>query len=93
MTTLNVPPHAMVAGGAHAATDVTGFGLLTKKWRASGVGLLIEAVLFMPVPDLITEGIVPAERSTTRARSVYHLDLSVSQSVRIGLDAQTSGIY
>jgi selenide, water dikinase len=101
MTTLNdTAARAMVAAGAHAATDVTGFGLLghgEEMARASGVGLLIdsEAVPFMPyVLDLITEGVVPGgtEHNARTHAAFTTFDPSVPQSVRIGLsDAQTSG--
>jgi selenide,water dikinase len=101
MTTLNdTASRAMLKAGAHAATDVTGFGLLghgEEIVRASGVGLNIdsEAVPFMPyVLDLIREGVVPGgtENNARTHATFTTFDPSVSNSVRIGLsDAQTSG--
>jgi selenide, water dikinase len=101
MTTLNGPASiAMLAAGAHAATDITGFGLLghgEEMARASGVGFTIdsEAVPFMPyVLDLIREGIVPGgtEHNARTHAAFTTFDPSVSAAVRIGLsDAQTSG--
>jgi selenide, water dikinase len=101
MTTLNGPASlAMLAAEAHAATDITGFGLLghgEEMARASGVGFTIdsEAVPFMPyVLDLIREGVVPGgtEHNARTHAGFTTFDPSVPQSVRIGLsDAQTSG--
>ncbi|MBV8530989.1 MAG: selenide, water dikinase SelD [Candidatus Eremiobacteraeota bacterium] len=101
MTTLNDrAAQAMLAAGAHAATDITGFGLLGhggSMARASSVRLIIDAnaVPFMAsVLDLIDAGIVPAG---TRRNAETHAEFtdfahSVSEAVRIGLsDAQTSG--
>jgi selenide, water dikinase len=101
MTTLNAGASlAMLAAGAHAATDVTGFGLLGHgegMARASSVGLVIDAraVPFMSrVLELIEAGIVPGG---TRHNAETHagftrFDPSVREEVRIGLsDAQTSG--
>ncbi len=101
MTTLNdKASRAMLAAGAHAATDITGFGLLGHAGeiaRASGVRLLIdsEAVPVMPlVADLIREGTIPGG---TRDNEALHagfttFDRSVSAQTRTVLsDAQTSG--
>lgn len=101
MTTLNAgASEAMLAAGAQAATDITGFGLLGHgegMARASGVGLRIEAksVPFMAgVLDLIARGVVP---SGTRHNAQTHAGFttfasSVPEELRIGLsDAQTSG--
>jgi selenide,water dikinase len=101
MTTLNArASEAMLACGAHAATDVTGFGLLGHAGSmatASGVQLSIEAsaVPFMAqVLELIRDGAVPGG---TRHNAQTHgeftrFDSGVSDIVRIGLsDAQTSG--
>jgi selenide,water dikinase len=91
---------AMLAADAHAATDVTGFGLLghaENMARASGVRLSIDAsaVPFMSgVLELISQGIVPGG---TRHNAQTHAEFTdfadpVPEPVRIGLsDAQTSG--
>ncbi len=101
MTTLNEgAANAMLAAGAHAATDITGFGLLGHGGgmaRASNVRLVFDAdaVPFMDrVLELIDAGIVPGG---TRHNAQTHAEFtdfapSVGQSVRLGLsDAQTSG--
>ncbi len=101
MTTLNDrASEAMLGANAHAATDVTGFGLLghaDNVARASNVQLVVNArsVPFMPaVLDLIEAGMVPGG---TRHNSETHAAFttfapSVPEPLRIGLsDAQTSG--
>jgi selenide,water dikinase len=101
MTTLNDrASEAMLAAGAHAATDITGFGLLGHGGgmaRASGVRLTIEAksVPFMErVLELIDADVVPGG---TRHNARTHADFTdfvadVPGAVRLGLsDAQTSG--
>jgi selenide, water dikinase len=101
MTTLNDrASEAMLAAGAHAATDITGFGLLghgINLARASNVRLRIDAaaVPFMSrVLELIERGVIPGG---TRHNAVTHSDFTdfastVPEAVRIGLsDAQTSG--
>jgi len=101
MTTLNVAAcAAMVAARVHAATDVTGFGLLghaNEMARASGVALHIAA---SQVPhyelalELLTAGISPAG---SRANAAQHAGFTafsrdVPENVRLLLsDAQTSG--
>lgn len=101
MTTLNDrASEAMLAAGAHAATDVTGFGLLGHGGgmaRASNVRLVIDAsaVPFMNrVLELIDSGIVPGgtrHNAETHAAFTEYAD-SVPAAVRVGLsDAQTSG--
>lgn len=101
MTTRNqAASQAMLAAGAQAATDITGFGLLGHGEglaRASNVRLVIDAsaVPFMTgVLDLIAAGIVPGG---TRHNAETHAEFTrfapaVPEAVRIGLsDAQTSG--
>jgi selenide, water dikinase len=101
MTTLNDrAAEAMLAARAHAATDITGFGLLGHGGgmaRASGVRFDIDAnaVPFMArVLELIDAGVVPGG---TRHNAETHAEFtdfaeSVPQAARIGLsDAQTSG--
>jgi selenide,water dikinase len=101
MTTLNDgASQAMLAARAHAATDVTGFGLLghaDNMARASNVRLVIRAgsVPFMArVLDLIEAGVVPGgsrHNAQTHAAFTDFAD-AVPESTRIGLsDAQTSG--
>jgi selenide, water dikinase len=101
MTTLNdTAAQAMLAAQAHAATDITGFGLLGHGGgmaRASGVRFLIDsdAVPFMDrVLELIDASVVPGG---TRHNAETHASFtqfaeSVPGAVRLGLsDAQTSG--
>jgi selenide, water dikinase len=101
MTTLNAAAAAaMLAAGANAATDITGFGLLGHAeniTRASNVRFIIEAaaVPFMSrVLELIGAGIVPGG---TRHNSETHATFtefapSTAREVRLALsDAQTSG--
>jgi selenide, water dikinase len=91
---------AMLAANAHAATDITGFGLLGHAGgvaRASGVRLVINAsaVPFMAnVLDLIAAGVVPGgTRHNAETHSAFaDFANSVPEAVRIALsDAQTSG--
>jgi selenide,water dikinase len=101
MTALNDgASRAMLDAGAHAATDITGFGLLGHGGgmaRASGVRLVLDAaaVPFMDrVLELIEAGCVPGG---TRHNAETHAAFTefapqVPAAVRIGLsDAQTSG--
>ncbi|MGA8474608.1 MAG: selenide, water dikinase SelD [Candidatus Cybelea sp.] len=101
MTTLNDrASEAMLRAGAHAATDVTGFGLLGHAEniaRASCVRLSIDAaaVPFMSgVLDFIAQGIVPGGTLHNAETHATFTDFtpSVREAVRVGLsDAQTSG--
>jgi selenide,water dikinase len=101
MTTLNDRASAaMLAAGAHAATDITGFGLLGHGGgmaRASNVRMTIDAsaVPFMAgVLDLIAAGIVPGgTRHNAETHAAFtEFAATVPEAVRIGLsDAQTSG--
>jgi len=101
MTTLNAAAsRAMVAAGASAATDVTGFGLLGHAGelaRASGVALRLAAgnvPVFPLARTLAARGVVP---SGSRANAIEHarftrFDAAVPPEIRILLsDAQTSG--
>jgi len=101
MTKLNKSAsEAMLAHGAHAATDITGYGLLghaNELARASGVGLTIDAgaVPVMPfVRDLVREGSI-SSGSLNNARTHAEFttfDPSVDDVTRAILsDAQTSG--
>jgi selenide,water dikinase len=101
MTTLNAAPAAaMLAAGADAATDITGFGLLghaENMTRASNVRFVIDAaaVPFMSrVLELIGAGIVPGgTRHNAETHAAYtEFAPSTPSEVRIALsDAQTSG--
>jgi selenide,water dikinase len=99
MTTLNHEASAAcLAAGVHAATDVTGFGLLghlLKMMRASGTSAVVDAAA---VPYLdgaresLADGFVPggSRRNLDWVRG--HLDAAVSDDELVLLaDAQTSG--
>jgi selenide,water dikinase len=101
MTTLNkAASEAMLAAGAHAATDVTGFGLLGhggEMARASGVRLHVVASrvpVFELARDLLAVGIAPGG---TRTNALEHAVFTtfaddVDADTRLLLsDAQTSG--
>ena len=101
MTALNDgASRAMLDANAHAATDITGFGLLGHGGgmaRASGVRFVLDAkaVPFMDrVLELVEAGCVPGG---TRHNAETHAAFtefapSVPEAVRLGLsDAQTSG--
>jgi selenide,water dikinase len=101
MTTLNDrAAEAMLAAGAHAATDITGFGLLGHAYNiacASDVRLTFNtaAVPFMDhVLELIEGGMVPGGTRHNAETHAAFTDFapSVPQAVRTALsDAQTSG--
>jgi len=103
MTTLNAGAAramAEVEAGVHAATDVTGFGLLGHLHNvlaASGVGARIIAgsvPLFDGVPDLIAKGAVPGgtTRNLEAAARFASYDAGITDVERTWLnDAQTSG--
>ena len=91
---------AMLRCGVHAATDVTGFGLLGhagEMARASGVRLRITAgrvPVFPKVLDLIAVDVMPGgTRNNVREHAGFtQFAKSVPNSMRIALsDAQTSG--
>ena len=101
MVTLNDRASAaMLAAGAHAATDITGYGLLghgAEMARASNVALEIDAsrVPVMPrVLELIQRDVVPEGSKDNAAlhAEFTSFDASVPAAMRIALsDAQTSG--
>ncbi len=101
MTTLNAGASAaMVAAGATAATDVTGFGLLGHAHeiaRASGVRIRIAAAavpIMARVRDLIAAGVLPGgSRRNAREHAAFTtFGAGVPDDVRLILsDAQTSG--
>lgn len=101
MVTLNDRASAaMLRAGAHAATDITGYGLLghaAEMARASGVALHIDAAsvpLMSRVIEMIERDVVPggsADNADLHAEFTA-FSARVPQAVRIALsDAQTSG--
>ena len=101
MTRLNaVAARAMVAAGAHAATDVTGFGLLghlRSLALASGVAARVSASAVPLLPDarsLCREGFVPGgtRRNLQDLGAAVRWPEGLSDTDRLLLcDAQTSG--
>jgi selenide,water dikinase len=100
MTSLNDgAARAMVEVGVHAATDVTGFGLLghlSEVLVASGVGAAIDVgnVPILPgVRDLVDAGVYPggSRRNLTAVRPVLDVGDVDEITVRVLADAQTSG--
>lgn len=101
MTTLNDRASAGArAVRAHAATDVTGFGLLGHAHRladASGVSVTIDAErvpLIAGVTDLFAAGAVPGgtARNAEQARRFLHgSDGADERDLALLCDAQTSG--
>ncbi|MGQ0848240.1 MAG: selenide, water dikinase SelD [Actinomycetota bacterium] len=100
MTTLNagaVGP--MIEGGATAATDVTGFGLLghlREMLMAAGVGGVIDSTavpILDGVLDLIAAGVYPggSERNLASLSGFISADGVEDHMVRALADAQTSG--
>jgi selenide,water dikinase len=90
---------AMVEVGVHAATDVTGFGLLghlSEVLAASGVGATIQVVDVPVLPgvrDLVDAGIYPggSKRNLAAVRPVLEAGDVDEITVRVLADAQTSG--
>ena len=101
MTTLNAgAARAMLAVGVHAATDVTGFGLLGhlhNMLAASGVAAEIDAAavpLFAGAAELAARGAVPGGTERNREALAAHVTFAqaVPEATRVLLcDAQTSG--
>ena len=99
MTTLNRDAgQAAVAGGARAATDVTGFGLLGhlhKMMRASGVSAVLDAAAVPYLDgarDAVREGFVSGGTKRNLEWVTPHLASSVTNDELLLLaDAQTSG--
>ncbi len=103
MTTLNAgAARAMRAtgGGVHAATDVTGFGLLGHLHNmliASGVSAEIDAAAVPLLPkavELAARGAIPGGTNRNREALAPHVtfDPGVVEAMRVLLfDAQTSG--
>jgi selenide,water dikinase len=101
MTTLNAgAAAAMLDAQVHAATDITGFGVLGHAGelaRASGVGLRIDAnavPIMDGVLDLIRADVVPSgTKNNVRTHATFTtFAASVDDARRVALsDAQTSG--
>jgi selenide,water dikinase len=101
MTTLNRPAsEAMLEAGAHAATDITGFGLLGHLGEmalASGLAATIRAgaVPLLPgILELAGQGIVPGGTLSNLEwlGGRVTVDPSIGETLRLALgDAQTSG--
>src|SRR5437879_10624270 len=103
MATLNAgAARAMRAtgGGVHAATDVTGFGLLGhlhNMLAASGVSAEIDAASVPLLPraaDLAARGAIPGgtKRNREALADTVRFDAAVPETIRVLLfDAQTSG--
>jgi selenide,water dikinase len=91
---------AMLANGVHAATDVTGFGLLGHLHNmvaASGVSAEIDAAsvpLLAMAADLAAGGAIPGgtKRNREALTDTVRFDAAVPETIRVLLfDAQTSG--
>jgi selenide,water dikinase len=101
MTTLNkAAKDAALAAGAHAATDVTGFGFLGHLHHLATASGLSARVFADAVPtldfvrSLAAEGLVPGDSKDNLAYVEAHasFDSSLSEVERLILaDAQTSG--
>lgn len=101
MTTLNRgAAEAMLRAGAHAATDITGYGLLGhlhELARASGLAARVDAAAVPLLPgalDLAARGLIPGgtRRNETDLAASIHWEAEVDAPLRTLLyDAQTSG--
>jgi selenide, water dikinase len=101
MTTLNAgASRAMLATGVHAATDVTGFGLLghlRNMLDASGVAAEVDAAQVPLLPhtrEMLAKGAVPggSSRNLESVAAVVRFPLGATKADRLLLaDAQTSG--
>ena len=101
MTTLNAAAaRAMLAVGVHAATDVTGFGLLGhlhSLLEASGAAAEVTAHAVPLLPharDMAARGAVPGgtQRNVTSLADSVSFAVGVDETARVLLsDAQTSG--
>ncbi|HET7380084.1 MAG TPA: AIR synthase-related protein, partial [Gaiellales bacterium] len=101
MTTLNAAAaRAMLAVGVHAATDVTGFGLLGhlhSLLRASGVGATLDSAripVLAGARELLARGAVPGgtKRNLESVRDAVRFAANIPEGERLLLaDAQTSG--
>jgi selenide,water dikinase len=101
MVTLNAgAARAMLSVGVHAATDVTGFGLighLHNMLAASGVAADVESSAVPLLPralELVDQGAIPGGTKRNREALAAHVTFAaaVPERVRVLLhDAQTSG--
>ena len=101
MATLNAESaRAMVAAGARAATDVTGFGLMghgRNLARGSGGTLVLEAdalPIFPGALELARDGVASggSKRGRANLAGQVHVDEGIDEGlVRIVYDAETSG--
>jgi selenide,water dikinase len=101
MTTLNAgASRAMLATGVHAATDITGFGLLghlRNMLDASGVAAEVEAARVPLLPhtrEMLEKGAVPggSNRNLESVAAVVRFPEGATKADRLLLaDAQTSG--
>jgi selenide, water dikinase len=101
MTTLNAgASRAMLATGVHAATDVTGFGLLghlRNMLDASGVAAEVDAAQVPLLPhtrEMLAKGAVPggSSRNLESVAAVVRFPEGATKADRLLLaDAQTSG--
>jgi len=101
MATLNrAAAEAMVATGVHAATDVTGFGLLghlLEMMRGSGLGARVEArhvPVFIEAVALARQDVIPggSRENMAHVQGVLEVDPAVDPALLWCLaDAQTSG--
>ncbi len=88
---------AMVEAGAHAATDITGFGLLghaVSMARASDVSFRLrwEAIPTLPrALELFREGVFPGGLKDNAAALAPHVQLGDAPDQRLLFDPQTSG--
>lgn len=90
--------HHMVAVGAHAATDVTGFGLLGHAYNlahASNVGLVIEGSALPALPGAWNRAAAASMGGAAGRNHAYveaELDVRAEHAaLRLAVDAQTSG--
>jgi selenide, water dikinase len=99
-TTAAAAAEAMQAAGAHACTDVTGFGLLGHAFemaKASNVTLTIDSdrvPMFPDVLDLISQGMLTRGDKNNRkyVGDTIEMDAAVSKEMQSALyDPQTAG--
>jgi selenide,water dikinase len=88
---------AMVEAGAHAATDVTGFGLLGHALgmaRASEATFRLEAAAVPVLPrahELLADGVFPGGLKDNAAALASGVAMGADPELRILFDPQTSG--
>ena len=90
---------AMVSTDVHAATDVTGYGLLghlRELLASAGVGAVLSAQavpVLDGVHDLVAQGVFPggSERNLASVAQILDVDGVSEETVKVLADAQTSG--